>query len=910
MLPQNSDVLLLTRLAVPRTDKGYLQRPRLEGHLQEAMQRQVVCVIAPAGSGKSTLLGHWCQHHASRVAWLSLESGDSDLRNFLQSFIAALSSAFGVALSGIRSLLDTPELPAHVRLVAALLDDLSAVHEAAVIVLDDYHVIRARPVHEYLITFVRYLPANFKLVISSRTDPPLPKSRMRVKGQLAELRMKDLQFDHDEARDFLRLQTGMDLPQDVSDEIANQTEGWAAGLVIAAISLRQQTDAKTVSRSLVNSNNRHVMNYLTAEVLSRQPASVRAFLIRTSILDRFSAPLCNALLRNFSGDAAGAGMPDAQAILRRIERANLFIIQLDDAHQWFRYHHLFQQNLRQQLEAHVAPAEIARLHQLAGQWLGQHGHIEAALRHLLKAGDLESAASLVVQNMRVVLSEEQWSVLSGWLRMLPAELIERTPGLLVAQAYINRFQWKMDSQPAVLKQAERCIERAGAGDDAMREMQGEIEMMWAELCRNVKDNAACLMHARAALDLLPERNKLARGLAMFYLTAGMQCEGRAAEAFDLLRREVEGAGELIDAYSWRLWFNWILLLLYDGEYQASRRIALHILQQARKQKGNLFLRWTCLLIGTACYELNELEQARTWFESALELGYPAHILSVHESFVGLALTLQALGQPAEADEVVARAYEYDMDRQIQSNLVKTASLQARLDLVRGAQASASHWARTSPPHSYYDLWQMLEISGVTRVMIFIAEGSTESLRAAGEVLDALLNEALANHSLRGQAIVHAHLGLWHWACGQPDQARAALAQSLRISEPNRAIRMYVDAGANMRALLMHMRDQGLFAGYIDMILGAFPAQTAAAQVDGSPNGTRKAAGPAHPLSFREIEVLRLIAQHMSNKEIAQKLVISELTVKTHAGNIYEKLGVKGRMAAVRAARDLRLLEDA
>jgi LuxR family maltose regulon positive regulatory protein len=917
------DAIQRTKLGAPYVGTRFLQRPRLDKLLAHAMTCRLTVVSASAGCGKTSLLSDWYNRHPVPVAWLSLDSSDSDLRRFILSLVAAIHDAFPAAHLTTHDLLQAVQLPAQEHIVATLLDDLTPLAGDFVIVLDDYHVIHERAVHEFMAALIQYLPHNGHLVIATRVDLPFSLAKLRARGQLAEIRARDLHFTEKEADIFLEQQLGAAVPHDVSAVLMKQTEGWIAGLQLAAISLRNHADLVEFARTFKGDNNRHVMDYLAADVLAQQPRVVREFLLRTSLLDRFCASLCDALVEpapEAGREALTAiGVSESKAILRRIERSNLFLIPLDDKREWYRYHHLFQEVLRNKLMARISREEIDDLHRRASAWLAANDYIEEALGHLLAAGDSDAAAELVEQNMYAVLNREDWHIFERWLKVLPIGLIERRPGLLVMRAWMFHYQWRLKFLPAELSQAEQLLAKTveTLSKDKLCILRGNLDALWAEVFWMMGDSARSMESAQSALANLPNTHLFVRGFACSFVAFDIQALGQTSHARQMLDQDLEKSGDTVNAYSACVMLAQMLVLQYEGEYRELAQLGSHIYQLAVKNDNRVLQSWACFATGTACYELNDLDRAAEYFAHGIELRYSAHLISVSQCFIGMALTHQAKGEITRANETSAAQYEFDAMLQLQSNLVADRALQAQLYLLQGNVVRAAHWAHTAEHEQFFATWHMLMLPALARATILLAEGTPAGVQQAAAEAQQLLQSAMGAHSRRGQAKVLALQALIYEAQGLHEASLQALEQCVVILQPNGAIRTFVDLGPRMATLLRELHKKGVARDYLSQVLAAFPKPEAVDESSSRTGAHRTNLGVDsdendlfEPLTRRETEVLSLLVQHRSNKEIAQALFISELTVKSHTGNIYEKLGVKGRLAAIRRATELRLVEHA
>src|ERR687889_2492263 len=438
--------ILATKLYVPPPRPKAVPPPRLIERLDEGLHRKLILVCAPAGFGKTTLLGEWVAALPRPAAWLSLDEGDNDPARFLSYLVAALRTIAPSMGEGLLDALGSPQSPPTESILTALLNEMAALAEDSVFVLDDYHVIHATAVDDALTFLLEHLPPRVKLVIATREDPPLPIARMRARGQLSELRAADLRFILTEAAGFLEGAMGLKLSAEEMAALEERTEGWIAGLQLAALSMRGREDVSGFIAAIKGSS-RYVLDYLAEEVLRRQPEDIRAFLLQTSILDRLSGPLCDAIT-----DRAGG-----QEMLERLERTNLFTIPLDEERRWYRYHHLFSEFLRDRLHR-IQPDQELRLHRKASSWYEHNGLVREAVDHALTAADLETATRLVEENFRAMLAHGEATLLLNWMEALPEELLRSRPRLCIPRAWAWLLTGKLEAAELCVQDLERMLD--------------------------------------------------------------------------------------------------------------------------------------------------------------------------------------------------------------------------------------------------------------------------------------------------------------------------------------------------------------------------------------------------------------------------------------------------------------------
>src|SRR6266542_6582917 len=530
----------------PRPRPGFVPRPRLAGALDEGLARGLALVCAPAGAGKTALLADWAQHSRRPVAWLSLDPGDNDPARFWRHTVAALDRARPGTADRVAPLLGPPAPPSFEGLVTTVVNELTTKPDEAVLVLDDYHLIDAQPVHASLAFLLEHLPPGLHLVLASRADPPLPLARLRAGGQLAELRTADLRFTAEEAAALLRESAGADLPAAAVAALAARTEGWAAGLQLAALSLAGQADPAGFVAAFSGSH-RYVLDYLAQEVLARKSEQVRTFLLETSLLERLSGGLCDAV----------TGRDGSQAMLEQVERANLFLVPLDEVRGWWRYHHLFADLLRVRLQQRE-PERVPELHRNAAAWHEEHGLADDAVRHALAAGDAAWAARLVERHADAFLLRSEEATLQRWLSALPAELIGSRPRLLLAQALMALVGGRVEAMEGPLDAAERAwAGGAGEADEPYEPSVGRAASLVANVPAMIAlyrayvaalrgDADRAITFGQRALAQLGEGEGMLDSTIRGYLAMAEWLRGRLAEAeraFASIIAQWRGAGE-------------------------------------------------------------------------------------------------------------------------------------------------------------------------------------------------------------------------------------------------------------------------------------------------------------------------------------------------------------------------------
>lgn len=911
--------VLATKLYIPPVRPNAVSRPRLIERLNEGLRGSsgVTLISAPAGFGKTTLVSEWIRSCGLPAAWLSLDTGDNDHNRFMNYLVAALQTLaqkngrepFG---AGALALLQSSQPPASESILTALVNELSSITGSFILVLDDYHVIDSPPVDQALTFLVEYQPGSMHLVIATREDPPLPLARMRARGRLTELRAVDLRFTPAEAAEFLTQAMGLSLsPEDIST-LEERTEGWIAGLQLAALSMQNRQDAGSFIQSFSGSH-RFVLDYLVEEVLRRQPQHVRDFLLQTSILDRLCGSLCNAL----------TGDEDGKEMLETLERGNLFVIPLDDRRQWFRYHHLFAEVLQTHLRE-ALPERIASLHRRASAWFEQNDLLPEAIRHALDAGDDERAADLIEQVWLEMDLNYQSATWLGWAKALPAGQIGARPVLCVGFAWAMLAVGEIEASEDYLRQAERWLkagESPGAArppgmvvvDEAeFRSLPASIAAARAYRALALGDTGGTKSQARKALALVTEGETIHRTQATALLGMAEYAEGNlpaAEQEFLKFQAMMWQANNIANAIS----ITYILaeIMLIQGRLREAVSAYRKALKQAADRGALSFLGASDLYRGLSevLCEQGDLEAAAQHLQTAQSLGERSALTGwPHRLCVA-----QARIKEAQGDAPGALALLDEAERKFVRNPLPDrpiAALRARTWARQGRLAEALAWAREQNLSPDDDLSYLREFEHLTLARVLVARHQTG--RAEGDLLAALgllarLLRAAEEGGRTGSVIEILILqALAHQAQGDQPGSLAALERALTLAEPEGYVRVFVDEGEAMRMLLeklSHKQDHPL-VGCVKKLLSAFRQPDAAASKDAI---RPRSPEIAEPLSERELEVLRLLRSELSGPEIARLLVISLNTLRTHTKSIFAKLGVNNRRAAVQRGEEFGLL---
>jgi LuxR family maltose regulon positive regulatory protein len=912
-----SDEVLATKLHVPRLGPGFVARPRLAERLEQGLGRGLVLVCAPAGFGKTALVADWAHQARRPVAWLSLDGADNDPARFWRHLLAGLDRARPGLADQLAGLLGPPPPGSFEGLATALINRLAGQPDPVVVVLDDYHLVQAPPVHASLEFLLEHRPPTLGLVVTSRADPPLGLARWRARGQLAELRAAELRFTSEEAAKVLRESVGPELPETVVAALTDRTEGWVAGLQLAALSLQGRGDVDAFVAGFSGSH-RYVLDFLATEVLERQPAEVREFLLATSVLERLSGPLCDAV----------TGRADSQAMLEAIERANLFLVPLDAVRGWWRYHQLFADLLRVRL-IQQAPERIPQLHRAAAGWYGAHGLADDAVHHALGAGDAGWAARLVERHADAVLLRSERATLARWLDALPAEVVATRPRLLLARALSALVGGRADEVGGLLDAAERAM-GAPAGDEPFQPSVGPagsllvnppalLRLERAFLAELHGDADRQTSFGRHALSEVGEDERTLGAIIRGHLGVAEWLGGRLPEAAQTLAASIGRLRVLGERFlAVRVSEHLGQLQRAQGDLEAALGTYRQALEIAAPPGQPALPAAGITRVGMAevAYQRGQLDTALRHLDEGIE---PCRQLifaqPVATGLATLAWVRQAQGDPAAALDAMEEAARVAPGLGVASTLNPVPAQRARLLLAQGDLAAAARWARQHGLGPDDEPSYPREPEYLVLARVLVAQDRPDQALGLLERLEALAVKQQRTGSLIELRALEA---LALAARGEEAAAVAALAEALGLAHPQGHVRVFADEGPPMGALLGRLlaaqREDPTAADVPLHFLGRLARALEPAAAGGGPAAAAPARPPTiavpglvEPLSGRELEVLRLLAAGRPNQEIAEELVVALSTVKKHVTHILDKLGATNRTQATARARELGLL---
>ncbi|MEJ2709803.1 MAG: LuxR C-terminal-related transcriptional regulator [Anaerolineales bacterium] len=863
--------LLVTKMHIPQLRPGLLARPHLierlnSGLIQRgAFTRKLTLVSAPAGFGKTTLIVQWLSEMVHPVAWLSLDESDGDPVRFLAYLVAAVAQTASDFGTSVQNLLQAPQPPAEKILLSALINELAGLQQSLFLVLDDYHSLQNQAVHRQL---------NVHLVIVTREDPPLPLSRLRAQGQVLEIRQSDLRFTHQEVADFLHTSFGLKISAEDVQALAKRTEGWAVGLHMAALSLQNTADKHAFVQSFKGSH-RFILDYLLEEVLERQPDHLRAFLQKTSILERLSAPLCDAL----------TGRSDSSEILDHLEESNAFILALDPYRHWYRYHHLFAELLRHRLR-HQDTSQEETLHLKASRWFEQNAYPVEAVRHALAAGDWERSGDLILKASENLLKRGEVTTILTWYRRIPEDQIVSRPLLALSFSWPLVLSGQLESAQKLLEQVEQQV-----GDKA--EWLGEIAAVQAYIARSRGDDRRTVMLSEKALSLLPQREQQLKDILSVNLGIAYWHTGHLKESRQVMQEAFKAAQAKGNQYvelTAQIFLNRVLAA--SGQLREAF-VAYQPLAAIDRPIPVLAL--VHMDVATLYYEWNDLRAARHHLEKCLAIAAQTasgeFLISGHTQMARLFLAQNdmqnSLEELSRTEQMLATQTVTPLNR------ARTAAVRVQAALRRDDLEGAAQWLEQAGSNA--DAHPFYPFLGLTPARYLLAQNRKGEALA---YLDDCLKRAEQAGWGYGQIAIKV---LQAQAARQPDEAQEYLLQALEWAQPAGYVRTFVDAGPSLSPLLEEAALQGANPQYLKTLLSALAHEPSAERESGPITSL------IEPLSERETEVLRLAAAGLSNRQIAAKLIISLGTVKTHMHNIYSKLNASNRTQAVATARESGLI---
>jgi LuxR family maltose regulon positive regulatory protein len=921
--------LLITKFYTPIASGPLISRPRLTSLLEKVLDFPFTLISAPAGFGKTTLLAAWKQSLPAGkplVAWVSLDEDDNEPRLFWTYVLTALQMQRPEAFAPLVRQLQSPQAPPLQYILAGLINALTESTDEFLLILDDYQLITEQQVHMTLAYLIAHLPPQLHIILATRADPPLPLPLLRAKQHALEVRADQLRCTLEETKAFFKEVVSLQLPDEVIQEVRDRTEGWLVGLQLLGLSLPERADPLTLLEQ-VSGDHRYILDYLTQEVLQRQPQEVQTFLLCTSILDQLSASLCDAVM-NQTG---------SQQMLRRLEQTNLFIVSLDDRRQWYRYHALFAEALRYQLKRTHADL-IPSSHHRASLWYAKNNQITRAVLHAFNAREWDWAAELIERHPLLALtwgaSKYECAMFQQWLEQLPREVVNSRPHLCLdyvhlmwSSAPLPKLQGWLDTAEATLlaslaQQAPKDTSRSlliSQATQEQRDLLGDVFSLRAWLQSFQPDGEAALLFCQQALELLATDNNMVR--AVVSLTLSTVYKSSSLNDMEVAVKESSQAVSLAraagqSALAVGLASTLLPCLIAAGQLHEAQHMSYQVAEQREQPAGLAFsgVGWPAIFRADILREWNDLDNARSLAEEAVSLCLQSEsIVSIIFVFWGYAALLRIYLSHGELEAAYSALQQFEYVKMHMNqftyshmNSIFAAGNSIRLWLANGELDRATRWVEELDTRAWHGTPLAREQEEVACARVHLA---TAQPALALQRLEPALHRASAGKRWGHVIEIWLLQALAYQMSHDEPQALSALAEAVRLGEPEGYIRTFVDEGPPMEALLSQLRKRDHKKGptpYLDKLLAVFPQERKPHRAAGKPT---KADRMPEPLSQRELEVLQLLVQGRSNQEIAQELVIAIDTVKRHISHIFSKLGVTNRVQAVKQARELGLLDE-
>ncbi len=898
--------ILRTKLHIPRARPELLLRPRLVERLNSGLGGRLTLISAPAGFGKTTVLSEWVRQCERPVAWISLDVGENDMHRFFMYFVAALQGIQDHTGDAMLSLLRSPQPPSVNEMLVGRNKEIAGIVDPFLLVLDDYHVIEEPGIQDALIFILENQPPGMHLVIAGRANPPWPLARLRARREMTELRAADLRFTSDEVARLLIEVMGLDLtPEDIAT-LETRTEGWVAGLQMAALSIQDREEISSFVKAFAGSH-RYVLDYLMEEVLDQQPADVQEFLLKTSILDRLTVPLCDAVM----------GSGDSQRFLSYLDEHNLFLVPLDDERCWYRYHRLFADLLRGRL-GQIWSTLLPSLHSRASQWWHEHGFIPEAVYHAMMAGDVGQAVQVIEGNALAMLDRGELATLVKWLKDLPEAVMHASPWLGVAYAWTLIYTGNTDPVESVLRMAQSAIDglQGTAPPVDVPHIEGHIAAIRVYQMAYTGDFERAAELCLGALELLPAEDWSTRLLVLGWLSALLRRTGDFEGAARAAREAMAASRSMGDSHRLTLSTCHLAVLCWiQGRlYQAAAiyQELFETIDQINAQQGGItppIISFAYVGLGTLYREWNELDTALRYIEEGVELSKQWGMFDVLAgAYDQLVRVQQAIGDVEGVNATLRAAIELAHGSSSRFAMIAALAEQAQAHLAMGNVVAASQWARDSGLRFDDNFRFDQRARYVILARVLTAQGRfEESLALLARLLDAVEKVGAMRDVI--EILVLEAVALW--GRDEVDKALAALERALFLAKPEGYVRIFIDEGKPMRELLREAAARGIAVDYVTRLLGDFEeaAREKGWVADSSPLPEVHRPSPAmfEPLSEREMSVLRYLPSHLSSSEIAEELYIATSTVRSHIKSIYSKLGVHSRLEGIERAEELGLL---
>jgi len=894
------DALIRTKLQSPTIGPDILPRPRLIERLENGRFHKLTLISAPAGYGKSLLAGIWKKACDCPSAWLSLDKHDNDLGVFLSYVVSALQTILPDTYSNTVTMLNGLHLPPLEQLTTSLVNEMLEVSEPFLLILDDYHLIHNQEIHQLIDALIQYQSPHLHLALITRQDPQLDIMSLRARNEITEVRLADLRFTEVEAQQYLNQQFGENISPEIASQLFARSEGWVVGLRLAALALHDLENQAHMIETHQGSS-QYIMSYLVSEVLLQQPKHIQTFLLYTSLLDRFCAPLCEALLQHENLDR----QINYQEILEQLRRKNLFLFPLDSQNEWFRYHHLFQDLLRHQLKTAVSETQINLLHIQASGWLAQQGLIEEALDHAFWANDTQQAIQIVAQARYALMNGTEWQRLQQLIRRFPQASIDQSPDLLIAEAWLCYHQGQFTRVPILLTQLTQLLEQTAVNPENKTHLMGEISSLFSFLSYFTIDVDSTHTLAEQSLAQIAPELWIVRVFARMLLAVAQQMAGDLGNAYATILNNFVEESEQSNQFKATTLVTFCIVRYIAADIVGLKQSAAQALILCQNESRSEMKSYAHTHLGTVAYMQNDFSAAEEHFTFVHKRPYNTYGDSFAPSSCGLALIYQDRGQEQNARNVVEAALDFFLVTGNTQLFMLMKAFEAELALQQGRLSIALQWAAQFDPPPPLSPMYHLYAPHFTLVNIWLTENTPTSRKKAANLLAEIKTFLEFTHNVIFLIDTLAWQAVMYQANGEEAQAMTALEQALTLAVPGGIVRPFINLGRPIGQLLAKLPAvEPELAAFKTRILAALALST---NQPGSPQENNDPQPLPELLTNRELDILTLLTERLTEREVAQKLLISHHTVHSHIKNIYAKLDVNTRRQAVIRATELGLV---
>ena len=891
-------IILQTRLHRPPIADDFIYRTKVIDRLNKNLSKPFSLISAPAGYGKSVTVSQWLEKSGTLYSWISLEEEHNNLRIFLLYFKEAMENIIPGSLKETSQLFSSAELPPLKVISDALINELDAIDQDFIIVLDDYHRIHEEKIHLLIDAILRFPPQRMHLSIITRKDPPLRLNTLLLHSRMTEVRMSDLSFSNEEIEEFFMILHGYKLKDETTSLLHEKTEGWIVGLRMAILSIESQEDANIVLQRIVGDTN-YFSKYLLEEIFNKQSSYIQEMLLITSCLNRFCADLVEEIQNVKSTDEV---LYSGNDFINWLVKSNLFIIPLDNQNKWFRYHHLIQQLFMDLLGSKKSAKEISKIYFRAANWFELHGFTEEAINYMLAGGHPDEACHIVENHRWRELDNDRWYILHRWLELLPEEQRRNSPELLLSEAWGAYENFQLEKIPVLIEMVRPLLKdnKKDQGLSAECDLMMGLVFHWSGM------GEKALQYFQKALEYLPEDWKLAQGMLHLHIALARSVTGNKDLALQGIREQLS-----VDTHDpisiTRLMAGTFYVNQFAGDLKEARNESRQIQKLAKTHNLIYTYAMGICMEATSCFNAYELNEALDLFTVASQNRYNLHLATALDAMAGKVITHQFLENPGEADKSLEQLESFEKEMNRSGNTPVSKSCRARLSLLRGEISSAIEWEKTiNETPSFASLFIWLEVPNITQARVLIAEGSELGLKKASKILKELRSTSEELHLANQIIEINVLQAVLLEKQDKHDQAFEILKDVLILAEPGGWIQAFLEAGPIMLQLLIELKETGYWINHLGMILSAFEnskldsTSSDLIQIQDSQPGELKDLA----LTTREIEIIKLIGQGLRNKELAQKLFISEGTIKKHIYNVCQKMNVHNRINLVHEAGKL------